>query len=139
MLRENARWAALRVLTGTSQLRHDDAPAAVETLWPALQSGFSPALGPLRSALKKLAPEQRGRWLAQMSGALDDATPPALRVLRAETAAELNDAPTARFEALRAASAGEASAVPVLRALRTATEDPAERAEFDAWLRVLAP
>ena len=53
--------------------------------------------------------------------------------------ARSNEQQHARFEALRAASAGEVSAVPVLRALRTTTQDPAERAELEAWLRVLAP
>lgn len=139
MLRANPRWPALRVLAGTSALRTGDAETALESLWPALRTGFPPALGPSLGALKKLAPDARARWLTLMSAELDDATPALLRVLRAETAAELNDAETARFEALRAASAGEVSVVPVLRALRTATQDPAERAELDAWLRVLAP
>ncbi len=36
MLRENSRWPALRVLTGTAQARRGDGEKAFETLWPAV-------------------------------------------------------------------------------------------------------
>jgi len=137
MLRENPRWPPLRVIAGTAQLRNGDAEKAFDTLWPALRNGFAPSLSALMGALKKLPPEARATRLQRVVMELDDATPSALRVLRAETAAELNDVDTARFEALRAASAGDANIIPVLRALRTATSDAAQRAEFDAWLRQL--
>lgn len=138
LLSSQRRWPALMLVVATARERSGDAAGAAELASRALSSGFSSALGPLQSALLKLDSKQRASVLDEVISALDDQTPSSLRALRALAAAENDEGEVARLQSLRAAAAGEKSVLPVLSALAKSAEDPAERAEYESWIRVLS-
>ncbi|MGV3623587.1 MAG: hypothetical protein ACO1OB_22400 [Archangium sp.] len=138
LLSSQRRWPALMVVVATAREKRGDAGGAAELSSRALTSGFSSALGPLQSSLGRLDAKSRASVLDEVINALDDQTPSSLRALRALTAAENGEDAVARVQSLRAAAAGEKSVLPVLQALAKTAAEPVERAEYEAWVRVLS-